>query len=281
MTHDEDCDFEDTRLNSLETSSREAPLNGRSSQPVLASATSASAWLFAAASDAGQPQTFDLARLWEEARAGTWRFRDTFSTAERHFAIVEKVEQVTAAPARSRVQARNLEILERVLLGQAPKVTAAEMGIGLSTVATGTRDSLLWMGLDCRIANAPVMLTMATCAACRTQSVPTLGRLTRINANEDKYWLISVWRPDLLLPVALSSAESMVVRQLVAGRTHHEISSQRATSPRTIANQLATAFRKFGVSGRTAVLHQLIAYSVLSRAATAGDDGSAGQAMGG
>jgi DNA-binding NarL/FixJ family response regulator len=276
MTHDEDCDFEVTRPNSLEISGREA-LNGRSSQPLLASSAPAAAWPFAAASDAGQPQTFDLARLWEEARAGTWRFKDTFSTMERHFAIIE---QVTTAPARSRVQSRNLEILERVLLGQAPKVASVEMGIGPSTVATGTQDSLRWMGLRCRVANAPVMLTMAARAACRTQSVPTFGRLTRINATDDKYWLASVWRPDLVFPVALSRAESMVVRQLVAGCTHHEISSQRATSPRTIANQLATVFRKFGVSGRMAVLHQLIAYSVESRAANARDDGSPGYVLG-
>jgi DNA-binding CsgD family transcriptional regulator len=70
-----------------------------------------------------------------------------------------------------------------------------------------------------------------------------------------------VGRPDLDFPVPLSDAEAAVVRELIAGRTHAEISDRRATSPRTVANQLATVFRKFGVSGRLAVVQQLVARS--------------------
>jgi DNA-binding CsgD family transcriptional regulator len=73
---------------------------------------------------------------------------------------------------------------------------------------------------------------------------------------------VSVLRPDLSFPVPLSRAEAAVVRELVAGRSHAQISDSRATSPRTVANQLATVFKKFGVSGRGAIVHQLIQHSL-------------------
>jgi DNA-binding CsgD family transcriptional regulator len=172
------------------------------------------------------------------------------------------VLEQTSVRTGSRVHARNLKFLERVLLGQAPKVVAIELGVAISTVAAGIQETLRWIGLQCRLSNSPVMLTMAVRAACHAPEAPTLGRLTRVKADQDRYWLVSVRRPDLEFPVELSQAEAAVVRQLVAGRTHAEISQQRTTSTRTVANQLAAAFRKLGVSGRAAILHQLIAHSL-------------------
>jgi DNA-binding CsgD family transcriptional regulator len=233
------------------------PLNGRSSEHAPSRKAPEVSWLLAASSDALQPQTFDLSQLWHELSAGTWRFRDNFSTAERHFAVVEQV----SIARHGRVHGRNLEILTRVLLGQVPKAVALDMTVAISTVATGLQECLRSMGLPCRASSPPVLLIMAARAAARHESAPTLGRLTRIKADHDRYWLVSVERPDLRFPVPLSQAEAAVVRQLVSGHTHAEISEQRATSPRTIANQLASAFKKFGVSGRGAILQRLISHS--------------------
>lgn len=241
----------------------ERVLNGRacSLQHVVWDA----AWLSAASSDAGEPQTFDLARLWREVSAGTWRFGNTFSNAERHFALIE----CASVAKKVRGHARNLEILERVLLGHAPKVVAMDLNVAPSTVAAAVKEALSWTGLRCSSAKSPVMLTMAARAARDAPAAPILGRLTRINAHDDKHWLVSVERPDLTLPVQLSHAEAMVIRLLVAGRSHAEISTDRATSRRTVANQLAAAFRKFGASGRVAIIHQLITHSLKASAATA------------
>jgi DNA-binding CsgD family transcriptional regulator len=49
---------------------------------------------------------------------------------------------------------------------------------------------------------------------------------------------------------ALSPAESHVMQHLLEGRTNAEIAALRATSPRTVANQIASLFRKLGVSSR-------------------------------
>jgi len=147
-------------------------------------------------------------------------------------------------------------------LGEAPKAVAFELRMGLSSVAAAIQDCLLGMGIPGRLSQASVLLTMAACAAHQPEHSPTLGRLSRVEANGEAYWVVSVIRPDLNFPVPLSHAEAAVVRELVAGRSHAQISSLRATSPRTVANQLATVFRKLGVSGRGAVVHKLIQHSL-------------------
>jgi DNA-binding CsgD family transcriptional regulator len=49
---------------------------------------------------------------------------------------------------------------------------------------------------------------------------------------------------------SLTLAESEIVPLLLAGRTNAEISAMRGTTPRTIANQVASVYRKLGVASR-------------------------------
>lgn len=48
----------------------------------------------------------------------------------------------------------------------------------------------------------------------------------------------------------LTSAESEVLSSLRAGLTNREIANRRGVSVRTVANQIASLFRKLGVSSR-------------------------------
>jgi len=234
-------------------------LNGRS-RAAVESAQNALAMfrLLAAERDAALSQSFDLSRLWLELCRGTWRFRDTFPTENRYIALIEEPRARFPQP----LKACKLSVLKRVLLGEAPKAVAIELRMGLSSVAAAIQDCLLGMGIPGRLSQASVLLTMAVCAAHRPESSPTLGRLSRVELNGQAYWVVSVARPDLDFPVPLSDAEAAVLRELIAGRSHAQISRLRATSRRTVANQLATVFRKLGVSGRGAVVHRLIQHSV-------------------
>lgn len=233
-------------------------LNGRSSAVDPAQSSLAMFRLLAAERDAAVSQTFDLARLWLELCRGTWRFRDTFPTENRYIALIEEPSVRFPQP----LKACKLGVLKRVLLGEAPKAVAFELRMGLSSVAAAIQDCLLGMGIPGRLSQASVLLTMAACAAHRPECSPTAGRLSRVEFNGEGYWVVSVARPDLDFPVPLSDAEAAVVRELVAGRSHAQISRLRATSRRTVANQLATVFRKLGVSGRGAVVHRLIEHSL-------------------
>jgi DNA-binding CsgD family transcriptional regulator len=57
-------------------------------------------------------------------------------------------------------------------------------------------------------------------------------------------------RPDWALPASLSPAEGCIVRGLLSGASHSEIARARGTSPRTVANQMASIFRKLHVGSR-------------------------------
>jgi DNA-binding CsgD family transcriptional regulator len=50
--------------------------------------------------------------------------------------------------------------------------------------------------------------------------------------------------------INLSSAESDVARHMLAGRSNSEIAALRRCSTRTVANQVASLFRKLGVHSR-------------------------------
>lgn len=198
-----------------------------------------------------------LARFWQELRGGMWLFRDTFSTEERCFALLQPSADNGSPP----LNPRQLQRMESVLLGTPPKVVAMESGRSLSSITMGMQECLRRMGLSNRSGHASVLLTMAARALHRPEAAPQLGRESELEVDGVRYRVVSALRPDLKFPVPLSLAEAAVVRSLVAGDSYAEISGQRATSPRTVANQLATAFRKLGVSGRRAALGRLIQHS--------------------
>jgi DNA-binding CsgD family transcriptional regulator len=55
----------------------------------------------------------------------------------------------------------------------------------------------------------------------------------------------------IALHESLSDAEREVAVLALAGLSNSEIGRRRGTSGRTVANQMATIFRKLGVSSRT------------------------------
>ena len=53
---------------------------------------------------------------------------------------------------------------------------------------------------------------------------------------------------------SLTDAERAVARLALEGHTNVAIAGQRGSSPRTVANQLASAYQKLGVSSRRQLL---------------------------
>jgi DNA-binding CsgD family transcriptional regulator len=204
--------------------------------------------------DAECARIFELADLWLHLCDGTWQVRDTFSTDERHLAIVQSSPGFVGQP----LPERKLRVLASLLLGTPPKVVAIDAQRSLSTVTACAQDCLRVMGLEGRESRSTVLLTMSARASLRPNTGPQQGRLVELPSGGEGCFAVSALRPDLKLPVELSSAEAAVLRSLLAGHTYAQISGERATSPRTVANQLTTAFRKLGVSGRRATIDFLI-----------------------
>jgi DNA-binding NarL/FixJ family response regulator len=53
------------------------------------------------------------------------------------------------------------------------------------------------------------------------------------------------------LPKSLTEAEREVALAIFEGRSNAEIAAQRGTSPRTVANQVASLFAKLGLRSRS------------------------------
>jgi DNA-binding CsgD family transcriptional regulator len=95
-------------------------------------------------------------------------------------------------------------------------------------------------------------------AVFRTITRPPAGaRVTRINS---RLLLISVpVSPALESPEAavLTKAERAVVDLALGGHSNAEIARRRRSSPRTVASQLAAAYRKLGIGSRRELVAKL------------------------
>jgi DNA-binding NarL/FixJ family response regulator len=85
-----------------------------------------------------------------------------------------------------------------------------------------------------------------------------LARFSTLRHEPFEYRIVSVARPELQLAPLLSRAQYAVLCRYVEGRTHAEIARERCRSERTVANQVATLFRRLGVSGRGELIARLV-----------------------
>jgi DNA-binding CsgD family transcriptional regulator len=81
-------------------------------------------------------------------------------------------------------------------------------------------------------------------------SLPTVPRdLIALESDDGELAVLSFTLPQDNA-INLSSAESDVARHILAGRSNSEIAALRRCSTRTVANQVASLFRKLGVRSR-------------------------------
>ncbi len=206
--------------------------------------------LAAQITDNERAEPFEVSILWHELCRGTWRFVSTFSSHARCYAILR--ESRGQPPPDPRLTA----MLALTMSGQSRKVLAFDMNLSVSTVSGSVQACLRSMGLECR--HAPVLLIMAACHARLGRSSAPLCRVSRLEFDADQYIVVSARQPDLNLPSRLSDAEASVIHELLGGLSYAAIAEKRATSVRTVANQIAAAFRKLGVSGRQAMIEWLL-----------------------
>jgi DNA-binding CsgD family transcriptional regulator len=60
------------------------------------------------------------------------------------------------------------------------------------------------------------------------------------------------------LTARVSAAESDVIRHVLDGRSNQQIAERRGTSARTVANQLQSLYRRFGVTSRLELVRHLM-----------------------
>jgi DNA-binding CsgD family transcriptional regulator len=202
----------------------------------------------ALASDASHSAPFDLAELWHPLCGGQLQVVDTFFSPERCLLVV--------CPQHGRsLSYRRRQVLERVLLGSRPKVLSADLGLSPSSVSGALAQSLKGFGLSTGTLGLPLVLVLAARAALKSRSFE--GRASTVSTDGVKLTVVSVARPDWHVRPLLSTAEFDVIGHVLEGKTHQQIADIRKSSMRTIANQIASAYRKLGASGRIELMYEV------------------------
>lgn len=193
-----------------------------------------------------------LAGLWDELVAGTTKI-DSWSHTSSTWSMV-----VSRRPERERsahaLRRRDVAILENALLSGVRKHVAVEAGLSCSSIAVIMQSCFQFMGLSCLPSRIPGLVVAAAHArqqlsvGAPAYEMPIRPDLTLSQRT------ITMTRPDKLLVAWLAPAEHAVIHLLIEGMTYAEISLARRTSVRTVANQVASGFRRLDVSGRAELL---------------------------
>ena len=83
------------------------------------------------------------------------------------------------------------------------------------------------------------------------------AQLAEIVVGEDTLLMGATPRLDETKLAGLTSAEREVTALLIAGSTNHDIAQRRATSARTVANQVQSVFHKMGARSRGELVSHL------------------------
>ncbi|HET7545186.1 MAG TPA: helix-turn-helix transcriptional regulator [Polyangiaceae bacterium] len=212
--------------------------------------------LIGSASARAMDEGASLSALWTELVSGLCKIEHTEFTQNTCTVTVTRGHRRSGdggSAEGARLSARDTEILERALLEGVRKSVAVDFGLCPSSIAEILRRSFVFMGLSCWPSRIPLLLVMAAHA----KHAPEVQRAAKqLLAQNQQYarQSISVARPDAELVEWLSPAEYAVTRLLIEGKSYQEMAKLRATSKRTVANQLASAFHRLGISGRAELL---------------------------
>jgi len=193
-----------------------------------------------------------LREIWTRLARGTCRVSDAFFDDHTCYLVLEP-----APVLANRIDPQRLQVLRLVLCGNGQKSLAIEQHRSCSTIATVARRELLSIGVDCRPSRVPLSLVLVALASLDLRDEPS-ARVASFEHDSGEQLVVSMARPDRDLSTLLSPAEVEVVRARLEGHSHGSIARQRRTSTRTVANQLASAARRLGTSGRLSIINRLV-----------------------
>jgi len=205
------------------------------------------------AADRSTTEQLNLALLWRELIGGSCKVVDGYFTVDRCLLLTRPSSgpPVPLSPQRQR-------ILEAVLVGGAQKVVAIDFAVSPSTIASQAQLALQELGLHDRPSRAHPLLVRAAKAE-REGDSSVKAWVSFVTQGDARTRVLSVPRPEQAFANTLSCAEFAVVQCLVEGECYARIAERRGTSQRTVANQIASVFRRLHVSGRAQLLLRLFA----------------------
>jgi DNA-binding NarL/FixJ family response regulator len=173
--------------------------------------------------------------LWPALLAGRWSLLDTFMAGgTRHVVAGNNPERGGNLRA---LQPRERDVVELALTGRSGKWIAFELQLSESTVARTLRIALRRLG----VTDSADLVGLKDALFEPIGGVPGMElAITQLTP--------AATSPDL------SDAERAVVTSILGGKRIAAIARERGTSPRTVSNQLASVYKKLGVSSRREVI---------------------------
>jgi DNA-binding NarL/FixJ family response regulator len=175
----------------------------------------------------------DPEALWPAMVEGRWTLVDAFTSAGHRYVVA--YENPATTPQLRAVEPTARMVLELLLSGRSGKWIALELGISEAAVVRRARSALRTLGA-CDLASLAGVRSAMFEPIYPVGSGPTLA-LARLT-------------PVVSTMVDLSSAEREVMASVVAGKRTAAIARERGTSERTVSNQIASIYRKTGVTSR-------------------------------
>jgi DNA-binding NarL/FixJ family response regulator len=184
-----------------------------------------------------RPQSTSDLELWDALLDGRWSLLDAFTHAgSRHVVAYRNPAEGKALRALSLLEKT---ILRLALAGRAGKWIALDLQLSESTVTRMLRIALRRLGVGTTSALAGVQ-------GARFQLVNEVAAGVEIAAAR--------LTPPASAAPGLSHAERAIINGLLGGQCVAAIARERGTSLRTVANQVASSYRKLGVSSRRELL---------------------------
>jgi DNA-binding CsgD family transcriptional regulator len=180
----------------------------------------------------------DLATLWRLLCEGRLRVSEATYRDGRCIATLEQ----SSGPKLAR---EHLGLLQRCFEGESQKVLSIELGVSVATIAGRFAQTLRCLHARCHASRVPIIMIMAALACGGFRQ-----RRAQMEARGQRSCRVSVEVPGRTLRDRLAPSEWKVASLAIEGATYRDIARERGRSERTVANQLAAAFDKLGISGR-------------------------------
>ena len=171
--------------------------------------------------------------LWQALVAGRWTVVDWIDSDGRRL-LVAHANPIGGRDDRS-LSGREREVAEFLVHGRSNSEIAYALGLGVGTVSRMARDVLRKLG-----------------RARRTDLARIFGasELRTAELGDPALVMVDGAARCSTMWAQLTPSERAVVRRALEGASNSDIARERGRAERTIANQLATAYARFGVRGR-------------------------------
>jgi DNA-binding NarL/FixJ family response regulator len=182
----------------------------------------------------------ETAELWRDIAAGACAVHGRVERDGSEYLLVR------AHPRSEPLTARERQVTALAAAGLANKAIAHELELGVSTVSVYLMRAAEKLAASTRVELIEAWLARGAHRA-QPAMLPVGLRAWRLSP---ALHIVALPAKERALPKRLTPAERAVALGILEGRTNEEIARARGTSVRTIANQVASIFKKLEVGSR-------------------------------